>query len=51
LAVSGEDVSFVLEVEEGPVIAVAAEEDVAAFSAVAAVGSAEGDVFFAAEVG
>ena len=43
-AVSGEDVALVAQVEEGPVIAVAAQIDVAAAASVAAVGAAFWDV-------
>jgi hypothetical protein len=50
-AVAGEDVALVFEVDEGPVVAVAADDDVAAASAVAAVGAAFHGAFVAVEVG
>ena len=49
-AVSGQHVSLVLEVQQRPVVAVAAQDDVAAASAVAAVGSALGHVLGAVHV-
>ena len=43
-AVSGEHVALVLQVQQRPVVAVAAQDDVAAASTVASVGSALGHV-------
>ena len=51
LAVLGELVSLVLEVDERPVLLVALQHDTAAAAAVAAVGTAEGYELLAAEMG
>jgi hypothetical protein len=51
LAVLGELVALVLEVDERPVLPVALQNDAAALAAVAAVGTAERHEFLAAEMG
>ncbi len=48
--VLGEDVALVFQVQQSPVVMVAAQDDAAAFSAVAAVGSAVGLVFDMSQV-
>ena len=50
LAVLGELVTLVFEVDEGPVLTVALQDDTAALAAVAAVGTAESHEFLAADV-
>ena len=50
LAVLGELVTLVFEVDEGPVLTVALQDDAAALAAVAAVGAAESHEFFTAEM-
>ena len=50
LAVLGELVTLVFEVDQGPVLAVALQDDTAALAAVAAVGTAESHEFLAAEM-
>ena len=50
LAVLGELVTLVFEVDQGPVLAVALQDDTAALAAVAAVGAAESHEFLAAEM-
>ena len=51
LAVSGQDVAVVAQVQEGPVVAVAAQDDVSATTTIAAIGTTVGAVLGASHVG
>ena len=50
LAISGEDVTLVTQVEQGPVVAVAMQDDRASLASIAAIGSPLGDVLGAMQV-
>ena len=50
LSVGSKDVTLIFEVQEGPKIAVTAQDDMASATAVTAVGAAFGDVFRSVEM-